>query len=87
MRIQVDVRDDDTRVPERLYLLGRAVEVIDVIDRWPGSDYRYVKVAGDDGALYILRFDEMRCDWELTLFASEAAQARPALWLERGRRC
>jgi len=75
MRIQVectrDARGDE--VPARLGFDGRSVAVAEVLDRWPGEDYRYLKVRGEDGALYILRHDEAHAAWELTMF-----QRRPA---------
>lgn len=46
-----------------------------MIDQWYGRDYRYVKVKGDDGSMYILRFDEIRNEWELIMFASRRSQA------------
>jgi hypothetical protein len=62
-------------MPRSFCLHGRHIDVTSIIDQWPGPDYLYVKVKGDDGALYILRFEEMRGAWQLTLFASERAQA------------
>jgi hypothetical protein len=41
---------------------------------WFGADYRYCKVKGTDRALYILRLDENRSDWTLTMYASPEAQ-------------
>ena len=46
------------------------MRVTEVLDRWHGGDHRYVKVAGDDGALYIVRWDATRAVWELALFDS-----------------
>lgn len=55
----------------RCFFLGlRRVEVAEVVDRWLGCDRRYFKVRGDDGDLYILRYEPLREHWELTLFAS-----------------
>jgi hypothetical protein len=59
----------------RIRLDERAIEVAEVLDPWFGSDYRYCKIRGDDGALYILRLDEKRFAWSLTLFTSPKAQA------------
>ena len=42
---------------------------------WFGADHRYCRVKGGDGALYILRLDENRYEWSLTMFASQEAQA------------
>ena len=40
-----------------------------------GADlnYRYIKVRADDG-LYILRFDETRAEWRLTMFKRARAE-------------
>jgi hypothetical protein len=56
--------------PRRFFLGSRQIEVAEVVDRWLGSDRRYYKVRGDDGDLYILRYEPLFDRWELTLFAS-----------------
>ena len=56
--------------PRSFTLSGRRVEVVDVVDRWIAPDHRYFKVRGDDGAIYILRHDEILQKWELTMFDS-----------------
>ena len=61
--------------PRRLTLGDRAVEVVEVLDRWYGPDHRYFKVAGDDGAIYILRHEPPTGDWRLTLYERGAAAA------------
>jgi len=61
-------------MPKRFRLDGRKVEIDEHIDQWHGPDYRYFKVKGDDGNLYILRFDEGRAKWELTMFQSPQAE-------------
>jgi len=38
-------------------------------------DYFYVKIKGDDGSAYILRFDEIRSEWAMIMFASARSQA------------
>lgn len=53
---------------KRLRFDGREVEIVENLDRWLGADYAYFKVRGDDGNLYILRFDEVQDAWELTMF-------------------
>jgi hypothetical protein len=64
------------RLPVRLWLGDRAVEVEEIIDQWPGADHRYVKLRGDNGAIYILRHDAARAQWELILYqAPDAAGA------------
>ena len=61
-------------MPQRFRLHGLQVDVIETLDQWHGGDHRYVKIKGDNGGLYILRFDETRAMWELTIFASERSQ-------------
>jgi hypothetical protein len=70
MQIQVETYVDErgTEKLRRFRFDGRAVEVIDNIDQWHGADYRYVKVRGSDGGLYILRHNEERASWELTMY-------------------
>ncbi len=62
-------------MPKRFRLSGREVEIDENIDAWHGPSYRYVKVRGGDGNVYILRFDEKRAEWELTMFQSPRAEA------------
>jgi len=52
----------------RIHFDSREIEVADNIDQWHGADYRYFKVRGSDGNLYMLRHDEIRADWELTMY-------------------
>ncbi len=54
--------------PRRFFLGERAIAVVSVIDQWLAPDHRYFKVAGDDGAVYILRHDVPSDRWELTMF-------------------
>jgi hypothetical protein len=58
--------------PRRLSLDGRTVELIEALDCWLGADHRYFKMAGDDGAIYILRHDIARDCWELTMYEAGA---------------
>jgi len=62
--------------PRRFWLGKNQVEIREVIDRWIGPDHRYFKVLGDDGSVYILRFDADSWSWELTLFNSEKIRTR-----------
>ena len=70
MQIEVETDADDRGIekPKRIRLDRRVVEVVETIDRWPGGDYCYFKVKGDDGNLYILRLNEACHSWELTMF-------------------
>ena len=54
--------------PQRLRFGGCGIEIVEVLDRWPGEGYRYLKLRGDDGATYILRHEEAGDRWELVQF-------------------
>lgn len=57
------------RVNERpLYFIldGRKIMVNAIADRWYGEDHDYFKIVGDDGKLYILRWDRTLDLWHLT---------------------
>ncbi len=79
MLVQVECSHDadGSELPTRIGFDGRTVAVAEVLDCWPGRDYRYFKVKGEDGALYILRHDEVRAEWELTLFERRPASLAP----------
>ena len=71
MRIEVEtIHDADRELPLAFHLRGRCIAVVDIIDQWFGPDYRYCKLKGDDGAVYILRVVEHCSDWQLAMFAS-----------------
>jgi hypothetical protein len=69
LRVETAAGAGGEPMPHRFFLRTRAVTVIEVVDRWLGSDHRYYKVRGDDGDLYILRHDADDAHWELTLYA------------------
>jgi hypothetical protein len=76
MRLDVETSHDMGReLPRAFDLNARRVEVVTVVDQWFGPDYRYCKVKGDDGAVYILRVVEHSSYWQLTLFSSPRMQA------------
>lgn len=53
----------------RRFLLGELViEVAEVQDRWLASGHQYFKVRGDDGSIYILRYDTGSDRWQLVFF-------------------
>ena len=56
--------------PDGFQLGKTRIPVRDLLDEWPGEDYRYVKFLGEDGAIYILRQDFTTLDWELILYDS-----------------
>ncbi len=65
-------RGDET--PRRLFFDGRSIEVVEVIDRWFGSDHRYFKVQGSDQATYIIREDIPKHCWEVTMYQTPCAR-------------
>ena len=79
MHIRTEPRADNvTPASRNLDWGGRCIEVDEMIDQWYGADYRYVKVKGSDGGIYILRFDEIRDEWALIMFVSARGQALTA---------
>jgi hypothetical protein len=60
-------------MPVRFRFDGREIEIVEIVDQWYGPDYCYFKIKGNDGNLYILRFDEGRVEWELTMFQNPDA--------------
>ena len=55
--------------PKYLLMGTRKVEVRKIIDRWLAPDHRYFKVIGHDNAIYIIRHDQLKWQWELTFFS------------------
>jgi hypothetical protein len=80
MQVQVDtfVDEVDAERIRRFRLDGRVIEVADNIDQWLGADYRYVKVRGREGDVYILRHNEIRAEWELMMYQRSQSQGAPA---------
>ena len=60
-------------LPQRFHLGARGIEVIEILDRWPGAGHLYVKLRGSDGAIDILRQDLDRGRWQLALFRDPRA--------------
>lgn len=61
-------------VPRRFFVGDHRIEIMEVLDCWPGRDHRYFKIKGDDGGLYILRHDTPSDKWEITLFEQREAR-------------
>ena len=66
IRVERDEMGSMDDPPKRIFLGGRTVEVIEVIDRWLGVDHAYYKVRGADEATYILREDAVG-QWQLIM--------------------
>jgi hypothetical protein len=86
VHVERDAGNVDPGKLKRFRLDSRCVEVIENIDRWFGPDYAYFKVRGDDGNLYILRLDEARNAWELTMFKSPQAESMASVPVPQRRR-
>ena len=78
LRVETYAGHGGVEMPRRFYFDERGIEVAENLDQWQGADYRYFKVRGDDGNLYILRLDDAHAEWDLTLFQSARAQEMPA---------
>jgi hypothetical protein len=48
---------------------------VEVLDAWLAPDHGYFKLKGEDGDTYIVRHDERRGLWELTMFSAERKDA------------
>jgi hypothetical protein len=77
VRVETFAGHGGVEMPRRVYFDERCIEVVDNLDQWHGLDYRYFKLRGDDGNLYILRLDEPCAEWSLTLFESARLQKPP----------
>ena len=56
--------------PRRFFIGQREICVDEIIDRWLDPTCSYFKLRGDDGGIYILRYDRAADAWEMTLFNS-----------------
>ena len=56
--------------PRRFFIGKREIEVVEIIDRWLDPAHSHFKVRGDDGGIYILRYDQDSGSWEMILFDS-----------------
>jgi hypothetical protein len=51
--------------PVRLYLGEKAIEVVEIEDRWYSPGAAYFRVVVDGGARYVLRHEEAQDLWSL----------------------
>jgi hypothetical protein len=51
--------------PRRFTVGERPVEVASVIDQWMTPDYRYFRLAADNGRMYVVRQNVASGKWEL----------------------
>lgn len=79
MRVEVETYVDEGGAEKlrRFRFDSRIIEVADNVDQWHGAGYRYVKVRGCDGNVYILRHSETRAEWELTMYQRSQSEGAP----------
>ncbi len=68
IRVECSAGHRGEETPTAFFIGNRRIEVVEVLDFWPGRDHRYFKVQGDDGGLYILRQGLPSGEWEISLF-------------------
>lgn len=70
MIVRVDCESDPNGEPRpvRLHLHDRAIELVRILDVWPGADHTYVKAEDPAGTIWILRHDLAREVWAVTMF-------------------
>ena len=68
IRVELEPGDHGIAIVERVHLDGRRIDIVETLDRWYGRDYCYFKVRAPDRNVYIVRLDETRDEWELTMF-------------------
>ena len=80
MRIDVDAERDSAGElsPVRLGIGARTVAVLGILDRWPAPGHLYVKLAGADGATYIVRHETASGHWDLVMFDAPQSPTRRA---------
>jgi hypothetical protein len=75
MRLRVECyaghRGDET--PRRLVVGDRALDVVEVVDRWIGPDHRYFKLRVASGATWVVRQDLDSGAWEVASYAGAAS--------------
>jgi len=76
MQVQAETYlDQGVEKLRRIRFDSRQIEILENIDQWHGPDYRYFKVRGSDGNFYMLRHNEIRATWELTMYELADAAA------------
>ena len=68
VRVECQPGHRGEEMPCAFFVGDTRIEVVDILDWWPGRDHRYFKVRGNDSGLYILRHDTPFGEWGITLF-------------------
>jgi len=81
MRVEVGTYVDERGVetPLRVRFGSHEIEVTESVDQWPSVDYRYFKVKGNDGDVYIIRHNETNGDWELIMYEHRHPEGDPVI--------
>jgi len=66
--VETYLDQDGVEKLRRVRFDSREIEVTENIDQWYGADYRYFKIKAHDGNTYIIRHNEIRANWELTMY-------------------
>ena len=77
LEIEVDFTDgvNSNEIPRRFNIKHKRIEVAEIIDRWISKYYRYFKVRGDDGGIYVLRFKVEKNSWDLLMYDSDTKES------------
>jgi hypothetical protein len=63
IKITSFTEDSVGTVPRSFRLDTRLILIWEILDRWPGQDYRYLKIRSVDDVIYFLRHDMRRNEW------------------------
>lgn len=77
--MEVTIEPGPGRLPQAFTLGSQRRGVVEILDRWPGFGYLYLKVRADDGGTYILRREDASGRWDLWLFRAPREAAGPPL--------
>jgi hypothetical protein len=69
--VDYDCGTDSNETPRWFYIKHKKIEVTDIIDRWISAYYRYLKVRGNDGGIYVLRYKVEQNSWDLLMYDSD----------------
>ena len=73
VRVECYAGSRGEETPRCLYRGPRRIGVEEVLDQWLAPEHRYFRLRGDDGGVYVVRYDIAADRWELTLVDSGRA--------------
>jgi len=59
--------------PTLFCLKDRRVGIVDIIDRWYGTNHDFFKVLADDGRVYVLKWQRFTDEWFLVKVVERVA--------------